>query len=323
MSSKKNLRIATRQSQMALWQANYVKQHIQAKYPELKITLIGLTTQGDKKHNIPLSDHSGKSLFVKELQHAVLDNQADLAVHCIKDMSVHPCHGLHLYAVCKREDPRDVLASNRHSRLSQLPMHACVGTSSPRRECLLKSMRPDLETKLLRGNVNTRLRKLDEGEYDAIILAAAGLKRLGETRRIGEYLEPHHFIPAIGQGALGIECRENDHQVRTLITHLDHPLTHRCIIAERAVNKILGGDCHTAIGAYAVIRNGQLHVHAMVGCLQTYKLLTSTISGDPDQARQLGWQLAEDLLAKGAEKLLKYKKEYSLCSNFQKNFPNH
>ncbi len=300
----KTLKIATRKSPMALWQANHIKQRIHETHPNINIELVELLTQGDRNQKSALTTLGGKSLFVKELQHALLKQEADIAVHCIKDMSVMPCPGLQLEIVCEREDPRDVFISNHYSCLKELPKGAIVGTSSPRRQSQLKAKRPDLNTQLLRGNVNTRLKKLDEGQYDAIILAAAGLKRLGLENRIADYLDPNDFIPAIGQGALGIECRENDNDVKALIQHLNHKPSQICITAERAVNQQLGGNCYTPLAAYAVFKQEQLHLSGMVGSLDGKNIITSQAAGKPEEAISLGVQLANSLLAKGAKKLL-------------------
>ncbi len=220
--TKKTLKIATRKSPLALWQANFVKHALHQLHPQLNIELVGLLTLGDKNQNVSLTKIGGKSLFVKELQNALLENQADIAVHSIKDMSVIPCPGLQLYAVCQREDPRDAFVANHFNNVTELPKGAIVGTSSPRRQSLIKAMRPDVNISVLRGNVGTRLAKLDAKQYDAIILAAAGLKRLELETKIKEYLSPKEFIPAIGQGALGIECREDDDHVKELIQSLNH-----------------------------------------------------------------------------------------------------
>lgn len=297
------LRLATRQSPLALWQANYVKQQLQIHHPHLSIELIGLLTAGDKKTDVALTQLGGKSLFVKELQTALLENTADIAVHSIKDMSVTPCPGLLLAAVCKREDPRDALVATHISRWQDLPMNAVVGTASPRRQCQLQALRPDIMIKPLRGNVGTRLAKLDNHDFDAIILACAGLKRLGLSERISEYLNPLEFLPAIGQGALGIECRTDDLQTQTLIASLDDWPTHQCINAERAINFRLGGDCYTPIGAYTELHGQHLTLHAMIGSLDGRVQLKESQSGDIHKAQQIGELLAEKLLGQGADQL--------------------
>lgn len=300
----KTLTIATRQSPMALYQANFIKHQLQIHYPQLTINIAGFTTQGDQNTQVSLKDIGGKDLFVKELQKAILNKEADIAVHCIKDMSVYPYPNLCLAAVYQREDPRDAFVSPHYAKLSDLPQGAIVGTASPRRECILKSLRPDLHIKLLRGNVNTRLKKLNDGEYDAILLAAAGLQRLQFMEQIREYFDLDIFIPAIGQGALGIECRADDKETLQLIRVLNHIPTEICIAAERAVNQKLGGDCHTAIGAYATLKNDQLQLHALIGNTEG-KLLRSSKTGSKNNPTELGFLVAEDLLAQGASDFLR------------------
>lgn len=298
------LKIATRKSSMALWQANFIKSKLSAIYPDLQIKLVGKVTQGDRDLNTALTNLGGKSLFVKELQQALLTEEADIAVHCIKDMSVYPHPQLVLGAVCERDDPRDAFVSNQYQTLEELPQQAIIGTASPRRACLIKSIRPDAKIKLLRGNVNTRLAKLDNGNYDAIILAAAGLQRLELSHRIQFCFDPTQFVPAIGQGALGIECRQNDDKILKLIRPLHHELTATCIEAEQAVNQTLGGDCHTPIGAYASINDNELILRGVVGSENGKTILQKTVRGKPAEAKQIGFALAEHLIAKGANALL-------------------
>lgn len=298
------LRIATRKSPLAWWQANYVKQILQNHHPLLHIELIGLLTSGDKHTDVELNQIGGKSLFVKELQTALLENRADIAVHSIKDLSVTPCPGITLAAVCQREDPRDVFIANQYKRWQDLPIGAVVGTASPRRQAQLQAKRADIMPKMLRGNVGTRLDKLDRGEYDAIILACAGIKRLQLSERISQYLEPEEFLPAIGQGALGIECRRSDTQTQALIQCLDHPPSHQCINAERAVNFTLGGDCYTPIGAYARIQADILYLDAMVASIDGQLILREHSQGPIADAEQIGADLAKKLLTRGAAQLL-------------------
>lgn len=298
------LRLATRKSPLALWQAHYVKQILETHHPHLKIEFVTLVTAGDKNVDTPLIESGGKSLFVKELQQALLENQADIAVHSIKDMSATPCTGLQFAAICEREDPRDVLVSRTVSRWQDLPPNAIVGTTSPRRQSQLLALRPDIQIKSLRGNVGTRLEKLDRGDFDAVILAAAGLKRLGLQSWITQYFDVEEFFPAIGQGALGIECRANDAQTQAWTACLDHPPTHQCVIAERAVNVRLGGDCYTPIGAYATIKNERLFLQAMVGSLDGYHIIREKHDGLIAHAEHIGTELAEKLLARGASALL-------------------
>jgi hydroxymethylbilane synthase len=298
------LRIATRTSKLALWQANYVKTQLQQHYSQLAIELIHITTSGDKNTELPLNQIGGKALFVKELQRALLENKADIAVHSIKDMSVYPHQDLMLAAVCEREDARDVFIANQFNSVDDLAKNAVVGTASPRRQSLLLNKRPDLKIKLLRGNVPTRLQKCLNGDYDAIILAAAGIKRLNLTQHIKSYLPLHDFIPAIGQGAMGIECRRCDKDMVNLLATINHPPSQICVIAERAVNQVLGGDCHTPVGAHAIIENKKLYLNAFVGSLDGSKTLTSSQNDDIQQAQQLGEKVGQDLLNQGAKELL-------------------
>jgi len=297
------LRLATRRSPLALWQARYVKQQLQIHHPELSIELVEFVTAGDKRTDVELTQLGGKSLFVKELQTALLQQTADIAVHSVKDMSVTPCPGLILSAVCQREDPRDVLVAARVSRWQDLAKGAIIGTASPRRQCQLQALRPDLVIKPLRGNVGARLRKLDQGDFDAIVLAGAGLKRLGLEQRISQYLAVEEFLPAIGQGALGIECRSDDVKTQAVIACLDDIITHRCIAAERAVNFRLGGDCYTPIGAYAQIHQSQLTLSALIGSIDGSRLLKETACGEAADAEQIGTVVAEKLLSRGAASL--------------------
>lgn len=299
---KSLLRIATRKSPLALWQANYVKNLLQNHYPELRVEFIPLLTTGDKKTDVELTKIGGKSLFVKELQAALLNDEADIAVHCIKDMSVIETPGLQLTAVCVREDPRDAFISNTFKSWSELPNNAIVGTASPRRQCQLLAMRSDIIIKPLRGNVGTRLNKLDNHEFDAIVLASAGLKRLNLASRITQYFSLQEFLPAIGQGALGIECRAEDKVTQSLVKIIDDAPTNQCVQAERAINFRLGGDCYTPIGAYGYIQEQTLWLEAMVGNLDGQQIVRDKISGPVDQAYRLGIKLAEKLLAKGADK---------------------
>lgn len=299
----KVLRLATRTSPLALWQANYVKQLLQSHYPDLMVEFVGMLTAGDKKTDTELTQLGGKSLFVKELQNALLANEADIAVHSVKDMSVTPCPGLVLTAICQREDPRDVLVSPRFLNWQELPSGAIVGTASPRRQCQILALRPDIKVQPLRGNVGTRLQKLDQGYFDAIILASAGLKRLNLDNRIQQYLDPAQFLPAIGQGALGIECREDDRFIQELLLPLNDPISHQCIKSERAVNFRLGGDCYTPIGAHGNIIDNQLILHAVIGSIDGLRLIKATIQGDPKDAEPIGFSVAEKLLAQGAGEL--------------------
>lgn len=299
----KTITIASRQSPMALWQAEFIKASLLKLYPKLNVTILGMTTKGDREKDKPLADIGGKALFVKELQKSLLDKRADIAVHCIKDMSVHPVSGLTLCALCARDDPRDAFISNHYQDISELPEGACIGTSSPRRIALLKAIRPDIQTKMLRGNAGTRLNKLDQGEYDAIILSASGLHRLGLAERICALFDPEHFVPAIGQGGLGIECRAQDEEIQQLLEPLNHTPTQLCIAAERAVNQRLMGDCYTPIGAYAYLDGNHIHLKAIVGN-ETGTIIKSQFIGAQDNAQLIGIKAADDLIAQGANDLL-------------------
>ena len=301
---KKLLRIATRKSKLALWQANFVKSAIEKKHPACRVELIEIVTEGDRQQTIPLTAIGGKSVFVKALQQAMLNNEADIAVHSMKDMSVHQAKGLIVPVVLERADPRDAFLSHKYSNIKALPQGAIVGTASPRRSCLLKSMRPDLTIKLLRGNVDTRLAKLAGGEYDAIVLASAGLDRLGLSAHIRERLSDELFTPAIAQGAIAIECREEDDFSQEIVRFLNDDRTMACVTAERAVNEIIGGDCHTAIGAYATIGDDRLFLKAMVGSDTGDIILRASVEGSVDEAKIIGAQVAHQLLEKGAEKFI-------------------
>ena len=302
--SDSTLRIATRKSPLALWQANHVRDALLARHPELEVELVTMTTQGDKILDTPLAKVGGKGLFVKELETGMLEGRADLAVHSMKDVPVEFPEGLGLAAVLPREDPRDVLISNEYSSIEALPQGARVGTSSLRRQCQLRRIRPDLEVLDLRGNVNTRLAKLDKGDYDAILLAAAGVKRMGWQERITELLAPEQFIPAIGQGAIGIEIRTDDTRVRPLIEELNDGQTATRIRAERALNEALQGGCQVPIAGYSEISHGVIVLRALVGRPDGSEMVQGVISGRPDDAEELGQVLAEDLLSRGARQIL-------------------
>jgi hydroxymethylbilane synthase len=298
------VRIATRKSALALWQANFVKAELEAAHPGLQVELVPMSTQGDKILDTPLAKIGGKGLFVKELETAMLEGRADIAVHSMKDVPVDFPEGLMLHTICQREDPRDAFVSNSYQQLADLPQGAVVGTSSLRRHCQIKAMRPDLQIKDLRGNVNTRLAKLDAGEFDAIILASAGLIRLGFETRIASFLEVGTSLPANGQGAVGIECRSDDLVVQQLLAPLEHQETRICVLAERAMNRKLQGGCQVPIGAFAVLQQNELWLRGLVGQLDGSEILRSEIKGEATQAEQLGTQLAEQLLALGADRIL-------------------
>jgi hydroxymethylbilane synthase len=300
----KLLLIATRKSPLALWQADYVANQLKAAHPRLQIDIIKISTQGDKILDAPLAKIGGKGLFVKELEQHLLEGEADIAVHSMKDVPVELPDGLHLPVICPREDPRDAFVSNRYGSLMELPQGAVVGTSSLRRQCQIRALRPDLQLVDLRGNVNTRLRKLDDGEYMAVILAAAGLIRLGWAARITEYLAPEISLPAIGQGAVGIECRSNDPRVNALIAPLHDATTALRVRAERAMNLRLQGGCQVPIAGYAEIEHGVLLLRGLVGKPDGTEIIRSEIAGPPANAEELGTVLAEDLLARGAGQIL-------------------
>ncbi len=294
------IRIATRQSPLALWQANYVKDALMAAHPGLQVELVTMVTRGDVILDTPLAKVGGKGLFVKELEIAMLEGRADLAVHSMKDVPVDFPDGLGLVTICEREDPRDAFVSNTYAKIEDLPSGAIVGTCSLRRQCQLKAARPDLVIKELRGNVGTRLSKLDAGEYDAIILAAAGLKRLELESRIRSFIEPEQSLPAVGQGAVGIECRVNDQRVRALLAPLN-PDRVRC---ERAMNLTLQGGCQVPIGSYALLEGDTIWLRALVGEPDGSQIVRGEIRGPRTQAEQLGITLAEQLLSQGAKEIL-------------------
>ena len=302
--SEEILRIATRKSPLALWQANYVSDMLRHYHPELKIELVTMTTQGDKILDTPLAKVGGKGLFVKELETGMLEGRADIAVHSMKDVPVDFPTGLHLAVICEREDPRDAFVSNNFKSLEELPQGACLGTSSLRRQAQISALRPDLKIKDLRGNVNTRLKKLDDGEYDAIILAAAGLKRLEFEDRITQFLGTDVCLPAIGQGAVGIECRSDDARVHNLIAPLNDDKTRIRVTAERAMNERLQGGCQVPIAGYAELEKGLIMLRGLVGQVDGKKIIRGDIAGPADNAEELGIVLAEDLLSRGADKIL-------------------
>ncbi|MBC8211521.1 MAG: hydroxymethylbilane synthase [Gammaproteobacteria bacterium] len=303
-TSLKTLRIATRSSPLALWQAEEVSRRLKALYPELDIKLVKMKTKGDKILDAPLAKVGGKGLFVKELEAGMLEGKADIAVHSMKDVPVEFPQGLELTLIMQREDPRDAFVSNKYTSLSALPEHAVVGTSSLRRQTQIREKHPDIKLDWLRGNVNTRLKKLDDGEYDAIILAAAGLKRLGFESRIRAFLEPEESLPAIGQGAIGIEARSDDEAVRQLLAPLGDADTTLRVVAERAMNEALNGGCQVPIAGYAVLEGDQLYLRGLVGEPDGSKVLRAEIRGPSTQARALGITLAQDLLRQGAGEIL-------------------
>lgn len=300
----RQIRIATRKSALALWQAEYVKARLEAAHPGLLVSLVPMASRGDKLLDAPLAKIGGKGLFVKELETALLDNEADIAVHSMKDVPMDFPEGLGLYCICEREDPRDAFVSNTFASLDALPAGSVVGTSSLRRQAQLLARRPDLEIRFLRGNVNTRLAKLDAGEYDAIILAAAGLIRLGFEARIRDFLSAEDSLPAGGQGAVGIECRSADVELQALLAPLHHADTADRVNAERALNKHLNGGCQVPIACYALLEGDQLWLRGLVGQPDGGELLRAEARAPRAAAEALGVQVAEALLAQGADRIL-------------------
>ncbi|MEI6895849.1 MAG: hydroxymethylbilane synthase [Colwellia sp.] len=300
------VRIATRKSALALWQAKYVKAQLEHFHHGITVELIPMTTKGDIILDTPLAKVGGKGLFVKELEIAILEDRADIAVHSMKDVPVDFPEGLGLEVICPREDPRDALVSNSIKTLADIPQGAIVGTSSLRRQCQLKASRPDLDIRDLRGNVNTRLRKLDNGEYDAIILAAAGLIRLEMPERIAQFIEPEEMLPANGQGAIGIECRQDDETIKALLAPLACNATRIRVLAERAMNKALEGGCQVPIGSYGVISadGKSLHLRGLVGAVDGSEIIESEITGPVEEGEALGNKLAQELLSRGADIIL-------------------
>lgn len=300
----KILTIATRESPLALWQANEVKARLQTFYPDLSIQLLGLTTTADKMLETPLTEVGGKGLFVKELEEALLTHRADIAVHSMKDVPMELPKELCLPVMCEREDPRDAFLSVDYANFFALPKNARVGTSSLRRQSQLYALRNDLKIEHLRGNVNTRITKLDRKEYDAIILAVAGLKRLDLANRITTYFTLEESLPAPGQGVIGIECRQEDHSTQQLISVLNHEESQLCVIAERAVSKALGGSCQIPLGAFAKMNKNQIFLRALVGRMDGSLIIRSELSDKKENAENIGLTAAKDLLNQGAGEIL-------------------
>lgn len=298
------LRLGTRKSPLALWQAEHVRAQLMQRHPGLQVELVTMTTEGDRILDRSLAKVGGKGLFIKELEQGLAARTIDLAVHSLKDVTVTLPPGMHLAAFLEREDPRDAFVSTRHSHLQELAAGARVGTSSLRRQSQLRATFPHLEIITLRGNVNTRLRKLDEGEFDAIILAVAGLKRLGFGERIRAPLTPEESLPAVGQGVVCIECRADDATTTGLLAALDHRPTHACVMAERAMNQALEGGCQVPVAGYAVLDGSELHLRGLVGEPDGSRIVSGEIRGPVNAAESLGMSLAEDLLARGARTIL-------------------
>ncbi len=301
---KSTLRIATRKSPLALWQAEHVKARLMDAHAGLNVELVTFTTKGDKILDTPLAKIGGKGLFVKELETAILEGKADIAAHSIKDVPMEFPEGLFLSTILEREEPCDALVSNTFDSVQNLPEGAIVGTCSLRRKCQLLSKRPDLIIKDLRGNVNSRLEKLDNGDYDAIILACAGLVRLEMANRIKQRISSSWILPAVGQGAVGLEAREGDIETLELISVLQHEDTRDRITAERALNKRLQGGCQVPIASYAMLDGDTLHLQALVGEPDGSLIIQGDISGHRNDAEELGEKLADDLLSRGAKEIL-------------------
>ncbi|MBS0587305.1 MAG: hydroxymethylbilane synthase [Proteobacteria bacterium] len=302
--SPQKIVIASRESLLAMWQAQFIQKCLRELYPQTEISILGMTTRGDQILDQSLSKIGGKGLFIKELEQALEDGRADIAVHSMKDMPMNVPEGFKLAAITEREDPRDAFVSNRFSNLDALPEGSIVGTSSLRRESQLRAQFPHLQVQPLRGNVQTRLRKLDEGQYAAIILAAAGLKRLGLSDRITALLNPEQSLPAVGQGALGIECRADRTDLIELMQPLHHPETAYCVEAERAMSRVLGGSCQVPLGAFGEIIDGSLQLRGFVAQPDGSRIVSDTLNGKPENGITMGQQLAQKLINKGAGEIL-------------------
>jgi hydroxymethylbilane synthase len=298
------LRIATRKSPLALWQAEHVADLLRRAHAGLQVELVTMTTKGDRILDAPLSKVGGKGLFVKELEQGMLEGRADMAVHSMKDVPAELPGGLGLAAMLAREDPRDAFVSVRYAALDDLPEGARVGTSSLRRQVQIRERRPDLVVRDLRGNVNSRLAKLDAGEYDAIVLAAAGLKRLGMEARIASHLPVDVSLPAVGQGVIGIECRDDDATTREAVAALEDATSRARVGAERAMNNRLAGGCQVPLAGHATVEDGRLRLRGLVGRTDGSEVLRAEALGDPDRAEALGVEVAEALLAQGAARIL-------------------
>ena len=296
--------IASRESALAMWQAEHIQSRLCALYPQTTVDILGMTTQGDQILDVTLSKIGGKGLFVKELETALEDGCADLAVHSLKDVPMHMPEGFVLAAIGEREDPHDAFVSNRYENLAALPAGSVVGTSSLRRESQLRARFPHLKIEPLRGNVQTRLRKLDEGQYAAIILAAAGLKRLGLGERIRNIISSDDSLPAVGQGALGIECRADRADVIALLQPLHHPDTAACVLAERAMSRVLAGSCQVPLGGFTEVQSGKLRMRGFVASPDGKRMVRAELTGDISDPEALGKRVAEALLVQGAGEIL-------------------
>ncbi|MDD2914376.1 MAG: hydroxymethylbilane synthase [Gallionella sp.] len=296
--------IASRESALAMWQAEHIRDRLRALYPQTEVSILGMTTQGDQILDVTLSKIGGKGLFVKELETALEDGRADLAVHSLKDVPMHLPDGFVLAAIGEREDPHDAFVSNQYADLATLPAGSVVGTSSLRRESQLRARFPHLNIEPLRGNVQTRLRKLDEGQYAAIILAAAGLKRLGLGSRIRGIISSEDSLPAVGQGALGIECRADRADVIACLQPLHHPDTAACVLAERAMSRVLAGSCQVPLGGFAEVRNDKLRMRGFVASPDGQRMVHAELTGEIGAPEALGKLVADALLAQGAGEIL-------------------
>ena len=296
--------IASRESALAMWQAEHVRDRLRALYPQTEVSILGMTTQGDQILDVTLSKIGGKGLFVKELETALEDGRADLAVHSLKDVPMNMPDGFVLAAIGEREDPHDAFVSNKYDNLAALPAGSVVGTSSLRRESQLRARFPHLKIEPLRGNVQTRLRKLDEGQYAAIILAAAGLKRLGLGKRIRALITSEDSLPAVGQGALGIECRTDRADVIAVLQPLHHPDTAACVLAERAMSRVLAGSCQVPLGGFAEVQNGKLRMRGFVASPGGKRMVRTELTGEIADPEELGKRVADALLAQGAGEIL-------------------
>lgn len=299
------IRIGTRQSPLALWQAYFVRDAITERFPQVEVEIVKIVSAGDKHLKTPLAKIGGKGLFLKELETALLENEVDIAVHSMKDVTVHLPEGLHIPVICEREDPRDAFVSNHYRSLAELPEGARVGTCSLRRKSQIAARFPQLELIDLRGNVNTRLARLDNGDFDAIILAAAGLLRLEFDQRIAAFIEPEEILPAVGQGAVGIECRQGDTRVEEIIAALNDADSAVRVMAERAANEKLGGGCHVPVAAHAILEHEQIYFRALVASVDGSTVLRSECRVGRDQAREAGESAALELLERGADGILK------------------
>lgn len=304
IQAPKKLVIASRESALAMWQARHIQATLQALYPETVVEILGMTTTGDQILDSPLARIGGKGLFVKELEQALADGRADLAVHSMKDVPMHLPDGFAIAAIGEREDPRDAFVSNHFQRLEDLPADSIVGTSSLRRQSQLQARFPHLKIESLRGNLQTRLRKLDEGQYAAIILAAAGLKRLGLEARITQLIATEHSIPAVGQGALGIEINAARHDLLPVLAPLNHADTAACVRAERGMSRALAGSCTVPLGAYAEKLGAGIHITGFVASVDGKQLLREDVEGDAGDPEALGKLLAGKLVARGADRIL-------------------